>query len=174
MGLAYITFWGSVWDNTSDGLSSLIISGQAAVVAVGVGMVMTAILQGGRRLVGVLFIAVVRLVLPNIRVGLGRLLSRNNGATGRTQIAGALDQFQEREGHYPETLATLRPRDLLFIWQPVILSPVGTRGVTREARIFTGWRPFTGNFLARPFPCGCMKRRESHRQGRGNARPSWR
>lgn len=122
VALSYTIFWGSIWDQTSDGLFGLMISGQAAVVAVGVGMVMTAVLRDGARLVGLLFIAVVP-VLFYLSSEWGWDASYHAITERRAeQIAGALDQFQEREGHYPETLAALRPSDLLFIRQPVILA----------------------------------------------------
>ncbi|HUM70165.1 MAG TPA: hypothetical protein PLK31_15140, partial [Chloroflexota bacterium] len=121
VGLAYTTFWGSVWDNTSDGLSGLMISGQAAFVAVAVGMVMTAVLQDSQRLVGLLFMVVVPVLLyQSFAWGWG---ASYHAITERraAQIADALDQFHQREGYYPEALAALTPRDLLFVRQPVIL-----------------------------------------------------
>lgn len=122
IGLAYIIFWGSVWDQTSDGVFGFLISELAGVMAIGVGIAMTTALWGNRRLIGLLFIAVVP-VLFYQTFEWGWEASYHAITERRAaQIAGALDQFHEREGHYPETLAALTPRDLLFIRRPVILA----------------------------------------------------
>jgi hypothetical protein len=120
--LTYTIFWGSVWDQTSDGLFGRWVSEQAGIVAFGVGIAMTLALRGKKRLGGLLFILVVPLLLRQSfemgwRVSYHEITERR--AAG---IAQALAGFQAREGHYPETLAKLRPRDLLFIRQPVILA----------------------------------------------------
>lgn len=120
--LAYVIFWGSVWDQTSDGVFGFLISELAGVMAIGVGIAMTTALWGNRRLIGLLFIAVVP-VLFYQTFEWGWEASYHAITERRpAQIAGALDQFHEREGHYPETLAALTPRDLLFIRRPVILA----------------------------------------------------
>lgn len=120
--LAYTIFWGSVWDQTSDGMFGGWVSEQAGIVAFGVGIAMTLALQGKKRLIGLLFIVVVPALLYQ-SFEMGWRVSYHEITESRAgQIAEALDQFQAREGHYPETLAALRPRDLLFIRQPVILA----------------------------------------------------
>lgn len=120
--LMYITFWGSVWDQTSDGLYGIFLSHLAGLIAIGTGMVMTIMLRGRSRLAGIFFMLVVPVML-NQSFEAGWRVSYHEITEGRAErIAGALDQFKEREGHYPESLNELTPRDLLFIQQPVILA----------------------------------------------------
>jgi hypothetical protein len=119
--LLYFLFWWAVWDQTQDmgiGFLALPMVGVTAVVA---GMIMTTTLSGKHRIVGLLFMVLVPTLLYQV-YELGHSISHHEITESRAgQIAEALDQFQAREGYYPETLAALRPRDLLFIWQPVIL-----------------------------------------------------
>jgi hypothetical protein len=120
--LAYLIFWGSVWDQTSDGLFGVFFSRQAGMIAVGVGMAMTFTLRGKNRLAGLLFILVVPVLLYQAfetgwRVSYHEITERR-----AARIARALDRYHAREGHYPETLKALTPRDVLWVQQPVIFA----------------------------------------------------
>ena len=120
--LAYVVFWGSVWDHTSDGLSGLFLSQLSGIIAVGTGMIMILALRGRSRLAGLLFMLVVPILL-NQAFEAGWCVSYHAITEARAaRIARALEQFHAREGYYPETLDMLTPRDLLFIQQPVILA----------------------------------------------------
>ena len=120
--LAYVIFWGSVWDATSDGLYGIFLSQQAGIIAIGTGMVMTITLRGKSRLAGILFILIVTVIL-NQPFEMGWRVSYHEITESRAaRIVRALDQFKEREGYFPESLGALTPRDLLFIQQPIILA----------------------------------------------------
>ena len=120
--LAHTIFWGSVWDQTSDGLFGGFVLQQAGIIAIGVGMVMTVTLRGKNRFAGLLFILVAPVLLyqsfeTGWRVSYHEITERR-----AARIAESLAQFYARKSHYPETLQELTPRDLLFIQQPVILA----------------------------------------------------
>ncbi|NJC94844.1 MAG: hypothetical protein FIB03_00665 [Anaerolineae bacterium] len=120
--LAYIIYWGSIWDHTDDGLLGLSLVQPSAITAIGAGMVMILATRGKSRPVGLLFMLIVPVML-NQSFERGWRVSYHEITEGRAErIAGALDQFKEREGHYPESLNELSPRDLLFIQQPMILA----------------------------------------------------
>lgn len=120
--LAYIIFWGSVWDQTSDGLFGVFFTQPSAITAIGAGMLMTLALRGRHRLAGLAFLLVVPILL-NQSFERGWRVSYHEITEERAdRIARALDQFKEREGYYPESLEALTPRDLLFIQQPMILA----------------------------------------------------
>lgn len=120
--LAYTIFWGSAWDQTSDGLFGILVSQQAGVIATGVGMVMVVSLRGMKRLAGILFILVVPALVYQ-SFDRGWQVSYHDMTERRAaRIAQELARFHAREGRYPETLGELRPRYLVFIQQPVILA----------------------------------------------------
>jgi hypothetical protein len=120
--LAYIIFWGSVWDQTSDGIFGVFISHQTALIAVGTGMIIALALRGAQRLAGIFFI----LILPVLfyqSFEAGWDVSYHEITEARAErIARALEVYRDREGQYPESLKALTPRDLLYIQQPMILA----------------------------------------------------
>ena len=119
--LAYVIFWGSVWDQTSDGLTGIFLARNASLVAVGIGMVTAVTASGKARLGGFLFLFLAPLlILQAFAVG-WRVSYHAITEERAARIATALDQFHRREGHYPQTLANLTPRDLLTIQRPIIL-----------------------------------------------------
>lgn len=120
--LSYVTFWGSVWDNTSDGLYGLFLAWPSAIIAMGTGMIMMLTLIGKNRLAGLLFILVVPFMLYQSFEAGWRVSYHEVTESRAARIARALEQFKEREGYYPESLEALTPRDLLFIQQPMILA----------------------------------------------------
>jgi hypothetical protein len=122
LSLAYVIFWGSVWDHTSDGLYGIFLSQLSGLIAVGTGMTMMLVLRGRSRLAGMLFMLVLPVML-NQSFEAGWRVSYHEITEARAaRIARALDRFQEREGYYPESLDMLTPHDLLFLQQPVILA----------------------------------------------------
>lgn len=120
--LIYNIFWGSVWDQTSDGLSGLMLTYPSGIVAIGVGMVMILTLSGKNRWAGLLFLIIVPILIYQT-FEMGWRVSYHEMTEKRAaRIAQALERFQAREGYYPDSLEALKPRDLLFIQQPVILA----------------------------------------------------
>ena len=120
--LANTIFWGSVWDQTSDGLIGGFASQLSAPIGIGAGMLMILALRGKYRLAGILFIITVPILLYQSSEA-GWQVSYHEITEGRAaSIARALDRFHTREGYYPASLDALTPRDLLFIQQPVILA----------------------------------------------------
>jgi len=120
--LSYTIFWGSLWDQTNDGLFGLFLMQPSAIVAVGTGMVMILAVSGKNRLAGLLFILVVPTVIYQSFETGWRVSYHEMTEKRAAHIARAIDQFHTREGYYPESLAVLTPRDLLFIRQPVVLA----------------------------------------------------
>lgn len=120
--LIYSIFWASVWDQTSDGLGGLFLSEPAALAAVGAGMVMALTLSGRGRVVGLLFAALVPLLLYQA-FNQGWDVSYHDITERRAaRIIQALDGYRQREGVYPATLDALTPRDVLFVRGPVIFA----------------------------------------------------
>jgi hypothetical protein len=120
--MAYTIYWGSIWDNTSDGLLGVFALYPSALVAIGSGMIMMLVLRGRQRIVGTVFLVAAPLILYQ-SFEAGWRVSYHKITEGRAErIAQALERFHAREGSYPESLDELTPRDLLFIQQPVILA----------------------------------------------------
>jgi len=120
--LAYSVFWGSVWDQTSDGLSGIFLSQLSGLIGIGTGMIMMLVLRGRNRLAGIIFMIVVPVML-NQTFEAGWRVSYHEITEARSaRIARALERFHAREGYYPESLEVLAPRDLLLVQQPVILA----------------------------------------------------
>jgi hypothetical protein len=118
---AYTIYWGSVWDQTSDGLFGIAIAQPASIVAVGAGMLMVLALRGRYRLIGLGFMIVMP-VIPFQAMQLGRQADYHAITEERAdQIALAVDQYKTREGYYPAALTDLTPRDIGYIEQPMIL-----------------------------------------------------
>jgi hypothetical protein len=120
--LAYTILWGSIWDQTSDGIFGVAVSIQAGAIAVAAGMVMAVVLNGKRRTAGFLFALLVPIVMfQSFQIGWQvsyHELTENRAA----RIERALARYQKREGAYPETLRALTPIDLIYIQQPIILA----------------------------------------------------
>ena len=120
--LAYTIFWGSVWDQTSDGLTGLFLTTPSAALAVGAGIVMFLTLQGRNRLAGLLFTIIVPILLYQSFEAGWRISYHEMTERRATRISQALDRYQKREGYFPKSLEDLTPRDLLFVQQPVLLA----------------------------------------------------
>lgn len=120
--LTYTIFWGSLWDQTDDGLLGIFIAQPAGSVAIGVGMVMSLMLPGKQRLAGLLFMVVVPLFIYQSFEAGWRVSYHDITEKRAERITQALTHFQAREGYYPKTLEALRPRDLLLVPQPMILA----------------------------------------------------
>jgi len=120
--LAYTIYWGSVWDHTSDGLFGVFAAQLSAPVGIGAGMLMILALRGRYRLAGILFIIAVPIIIYQSFEAGWRVSYHEITERRAARIARALDRFHTREGHFPESLDTLMPRDLLLIQQPVILA----------------------------------------------------
>lgn len=122
VSLAYTIFWGSVWDQTSDGLFGAFASQLSAPIGIGAGMLMIIALRDRYRLAGILFIVAVPILLYQSFEAGWRVSYHEITERRAARIARALDRFQAREGYYPEALDALTPRDMLFIQQPVIFA----------------------------------------------------
>jgi len=120
-GLIYTTYWSSIWDQTSDGLSGLFLSHFGAMVGVGAGMLLSIFSSGWRRLAGLLFLVLVPVMLIQA-FNRGWQVSYHAITEERAAtITSALERYHTRTGAYPHQLADLTPRDLLMIPQPVIM-----------------------------------------------------
>jgi hypothetical protein len=119
--LCYEIYWFSIWDQTSDGLTGLFTSTQAALVAIAAGMLISVTRTGRARIAGLAFAALVP-ILVFAAFHLGWDASYHEITERRAaRLQRALEQFHTRQGRYPQSLKELVPRDLLAIPGPVIL-----------------------------------------------------
>ena len=92
--LIYNIFWGSVWDQTDDGLSGLMLTYPSAIVAIGVGMVMVLTLSGKSRWGGLLYLIIVpTLIYQTFELG-WRVSYHEMTEKRAARIAQALERFQ--------------------------------------------------------------------------------
>jgi hypothetical protein len=112
---AYTIYWGSIWDQTSDGLTGIFYALYGSVTAIAAGMVLVVTLPGRWRAAGLLFAVLVPALLFQA-FHAGWDVSYRDLTTARAaRIAAALDQYYAREGRYPADLRALVPRDLLTV-----------------------------------------------------------
>lgn len=144
LALAHAIFWGSVWDQTDDGLWGVLLAQYGGILAVGTGMIMTVRGRGKIRLAGPIFLLLVPVLLHQSfefgwQVSYHEITERRAERTAR-----ALARFQAREGRYPETLQALTPLDLLWIQQPVLLAGEGWcyQGTEESYRLGAFYREF--------------------------------
>lgn len=124
-GLAYTIFWGSIWDQTTDGLTGIWFTTQAILVSIGAGVLMTFALKGRPVRVGAIFLLGVPAVMI-LAFSQGWGISNREITAGRAaRIQRAVERYYAREERYPAALGELTPRDLLWIPQPVILAGEG-------------------------------------------------
>ena len=118
--LVYILFWSSIWDQTQDMGVGTIIFMVTGVSAIATGMVMTSVLRGKSRIVGLIYLILVPVLIYQA-YDLGSRYPHHAITENRAErIAVALKKYHAREGHYPNELRALVPRDLLYIPQPII------------------------------------------------------
>jgi hypothetical protein len=124
-GLAYTILWGSIWDQTNDGLTGIWFTTQAVLVAIGAGVLMTFVLKGRQVRVAAIFLLGVPVVMI-LALSQGWHNSNREITAGRAaRLQRAVERFHAREQWYPATLDELTPQDLLWIPGPVILSGEG-------------------------------------------------
>ena len=119
--LAYVTYWESVWDQTSDGLGGIWLAYQASLAAVICGALMGIKAKRWFRSAGFCF----ALLTPVLLLGafwMGwnadyQALTRQRA----DKIAAAINRYRTQEGHYPEGLEALVPGYLHWVPSQVIL-----------------------------------------------------
>jgi hypothetical protein len=167
----YTIYWGSVWDQTSDGLTGIFYAMFGSVTAIAAGMVLTFILTGRWRVAGPLYAVLVPgLLFQAFHAGWD--VSYHDLTERRAEgIAGALEGYRAREGHYPVTLQELVPRDLLVIPQPVLLKGETWcyQGESSAYRLGA----FSASILAPRSRCRSTPRRGRRGQLPGPARSGW-
>jgi hypothetical protein len=165
--IVYFIFWSSLWDQTSDGLGGLMILMSAIIVAIACGMVMSLRATGWSRLVGIAFAVVVGItVQAGFQAGWNanfKTMTEQRAA----QIAQALDQFHLREDRYPQDLAELIPRDLIYVPRPVMFQGEDWcyQGTANEYNLAAFFHEYfglpvslkvyasAGNTAGQPLPC---------------------
>jgi hypothetical protein len=121
VGLAYTILWGSVWDQTGDGLTGIWFTTQAILVSIGAGVLITFLLKGRQVLVAAVFLLGVPVIMI-LAFSLGLRISNLEITAARAaRLQRAVERFHGRYGWYPGSLDELTPRDLLWIPGPVIL-----------------------------------------------------
>ncbi|MEA4907237.1 MAG: hypothetical protein VB089_06450 [Anaerolineaceae bacterium] len=120
--LAAHIFWASLWDQARDGLNGVTTILVAGPAAIAVGMLAAVKLDGRRRLAGLGFMVLAPLALTGA-FRLGWQVSYLDLTAARAgQIQTALERYHAREGRYPQALAELAPRDLLWVPGQLILN----------------------------------------------------
>jgi hypothetical protein len=149
-GLIYTIYWASIWDQTNDGLGGIFLALFGAVLGVGAGMLMAIFSSGWRRLVGVLFLALVPLLLSQAFYRGWRVSYHAITEKRAATIATALERYHTRTGAYPQKLADLTPRDLLIIPQPVILRGESWcyQGISDSYRLGAAFREYFSSPLS--------------------------
>jgi len=124
-GLIYTILWGSIWDQTSDGMTGIVLSWFCSLVSIGAGVLMAFSLSGRQRIASLIFLIVVPVLLFQ-GFTLGWQISNLELTAGRAaRIQRAVERFHARQQTYPAALDDLIPRDLLWLPEPVILKGEG-------------------------------------------------
>ena len=119
--LAGTILWGSIWDQTSDGLLGILLSVYCSLVSIGAGVLMTFTLSGRQRYASLVFLILVPLLLFQAFTLGWRISNTDVTARRAARIQRAVERFYAREERYPAVLEELIPSDLLWIPGPVIL-----------------------------------------------------
>jgi hypothetical protein len=121
LSLAYVTFWESVWDQTSDGLGGIWLAFQASLAAVICGGILGIRLRHWHRSVGFAFALLTPILLLGAFFAGWKVDYRALTLRRAARIAVAISSYQLREGHYPDSLRELVTKDLLWVPSQVIL-----------------------------------------------------
>lgn len=110
-----------MWDNTYDALGGLWLI-LPVITCLLCGMVLALNLPGKSKWISLLFILFIPLMIytlsiPAMNIDVGTL-TRERGE----RLTYAIQTYYQREGHYPQTLARLTPRDLRMIQPPFVLN----------------------------------------------------
>jgi hypothetical protein len=123
--LAYDIYWGSLWDQTIDGLGGIFTAVSASITAIAAGMIMGVRSVGNRRTVAGLF----TILTPLILFGAFQLGTGADYQALTTQRAGriqaALEDYKTKNGSYPPDLQALVPGEMLVVPQPLIFPGEG-------------------------------------------------
>jgi hypothetical protein len=121
LALAYVTFWESVWDQTSDGLGGIWLAFQASFAAVVCGGVLGIRAKSWHRSAGFAFALLVPIWLIGAFYTGWKVDYQALTQQRAARIAAAISNYQFREGHFPDSLHELVPKDLLWVPSQVIL-----------------------------------------------------
>lgn len=113
-------YWLMVWDSTYDpiGIIWLVFLILCAIL---VGSALVFSLPGRMRLAGLMFALIVPVSLIGVTAGAQRASFRTRTAARAEHVGRAIEAYYGREGHYPESLEQLVPRELIFLPGPVII-----------------------------------------------------
>jgi hypothetical protein len=144
--ITYSAYMESVWAQTRDGPSSLLLFLPAGISAAVAGIVLVIVFKGWLRLGGVAFGALVTLLIL-LAANMGGQVPYKQATENRAErIVFALERYYGDHGSYPESLRELAPRYLLVIPEPLILRDVGWcyRGGENHYQLGTFYREFFG------------------------------
>lgn len=119
VAVVYDYYWFIVWDATGDSLGVLWLILPALVILIAGGELLD-VLPDKARFAGVLYWLLIPILFAVSHVAGGvnfRQLTEEHAA----QTSRAIESYYAREGHYPQSLGQLVPRDALFLPGPVIL-----------------------------------------------------
>lgn len=116
----YTLYWLIVWDSTYDPIGAIWLV-FLVLVALMIGALLAISLPGRWKVAGLLFAVLMPVGLIAVTVGAQRVDFRDRTAARAERIGRAIESYYEREGHYPESLGDLIPRDTLYLPGPVII-----------------------------------------------------
>ena len=110
----------TLWDSTYDALTYLWLIVPICAVLLSA-LMLSVLLPERTKLAGFLYV----LVLPGLMIGTSAIAQRVDfrevTARRAERTVRAIESYYARQGHYPDTLSELSPRDLLSIPKPMII-----------------------------------------------------
>lgn len=110
----------TAWDNTYDSLGYIWLFVPVFVVLLS-GLTLLIALPSRAKLVGWLYLLILPFLLAVVSSQAQKVDFRAETTQRAERIVNAVEAFYAREGHYPESLSQLTPRDILALPEPMII-----------------------------------------------------
>ncbi|RIK31258.1 MAG: hypothetical protein DCC56_03470 [Anaerolineae bacterium] len=110
----------TLWDNTYDSLGYIWLFIPFCAVLLS-GLTLLVALPSRTKLAGLLYILILPVLMAVASSQAQRVDFRAVTAQRAERIVNAVESFYAREGHYPESLSQLTPRDILTLPEPMII-----------------------------------------------------
>jgi hypothetical protein len=110
-----------MWDNTYDAIEFLWLI-LPILTAIFCGIILMINLPGKSKLAGLLFLLLVPTMMWIVYVPAVNIDPHQVTTERAERLSYAIENYYQREGHYPQTLSQLVPRDRLFIPIPMIIN----------------------------------------------------
>ncbi|MCC6501454.1 MAG: hypothetical protein IT313_14395 [Anaerolineales bacterium] len=110
----------TAWDNTYDSLGYIWLFIPFCAVLLS-GLTLLVALPSRTKLAGLLYLLILPILLAVVSSQAQKVDFRAETAQRAERIVNAVEAFYAREGHYPESLSQLTPRDILTLPEPMII-----------------------------------------------------